>query len=185
MHTAGTVCNNGDVRLRDGVCEREGRVEVCLDDRWGTVCDDGWDSNEASVVCGQLGYARTGVMLMEGWGTKLEMMFLPSFFLPHIVVWMHLASVVQELSCMLVNKQYTTFSSHCYLPSAGARAAQGGNFPSGRGSILLDDMECTGMESNIFNCFGETKKHDCSHSEDAGVVCEGLLLYIRPSLFLG
>ena len=35
-------------------------MEVCLDDRWGTVCDNGWDSNEASVVCGQLGYARTG-----------------------------------------------------------------------------------------------------------------------------
>ena len=57
--------------------------------------------------------------------------------------------------------------------SAGARAAQGGIFPRGRGSILLDDMECTGTEANLLDCSGETEEHDCSHQEDAGVVCEG------------
>lgn len=60
------MCNDGDLRLRDGVCEREGRVEVCLDDRWGTICDDGWGSNEASVVCGQLNFSREGEVSMKG-----------------------------------------------------------------------------------------------------------------------
>ena len=31
-------------------------MEVCLDGLWGTVCDDGWDSNDATTVCKQLGY---------------------------------------------------------------------------------------------------------------------------------
>ena len=53
------TCTQGDIRLMGSL--DEGRVEVCNNGDWGTVCDDHFGPNEASVVCRQLGFSGVGV----------------------------------------------------------------------------------------------------------------------------
>ncbi|XP_011406906.2 PREDICTED: deleted in malignant brain tumors 1 protein-like isoform X1 [Amphimedon queenslandica] len=105
------TCFDGSVRLVRGSNSLEGRVEVCRNGSWGTVCDDSWDNTDATVVCRQLG-----------------------------------------------------------LRHAIGIAYFGAYFGQGTGSILMDDVRCTGSELNLTSC-SHTTFHNCSHSEDAGVRC--------------
>ena len=103
----------GAIRLASGRDSSEGRVEIFHDGLWGTVCDDGWDLDDATVVCQQLGF-----------------------------------------------------------PSAEVAVLFGTTFGAGTGPIWLDEVDCTGSETNLTQCshngFGN---EDCGHSEDAGVQC--------------
>ena len=56
-------CTEGDVRLLEGSNTREGRVEVCLNNVWGTVCDDGFGKPDATVVCRQLQLSVAGILI--------------------------------------------------------------------------------------------------------------------------
>ena len=47
---------DGDVRLVDGSNPLEGRVEICLNRAWGTICNNSFGTSDATVVCRQLRY---------------------------------------------------------------------------------------------------------------------------------
>ena len=52
-------------------------------------------------------------------------------------------------------------------------ATPGSRFGAGSGEIILDDVNCTGMEHNIESCqHNGYKKDNCNHNEDAGVICD-------------
>ncbi|XP_069114156.1 macrophage scavenger receptor types I and II-like isoform X3 [Argopecten irradians] len=46
-----------DIRLVGGSSNKEGRVEILYNGNWGTICDDGFGTPDATVVCNQLGYS--------------------------------------------------------------------------------------------------------------------------------
>ena len=61
------VCQNGGIRLQGGSNTNEGRVEVCNENRWGSVCDDGWNAADAMVACRQLGLSPQGKTGFGAW----------------------------------------------------------------------------------------------------------------------
>ena len=60
--------DTGELRLVDGTHTTEdgrpceGRLEIYINGRWGTICDDYWNDEEADVACRQLGFAGGSVV---------------------------------------------------------------------------------------------------------------------------
>ena len=67
--------------------------------------------------------------------------------------------------CVIDISPKTSFSS------IAAYAYSNALYGRGTGSILLDDVRCTGTESRLIDCSYDSHTADCSHSEDAAVYC--------------
>ena len=50
------MCEHGSLRLEGGVASNKGQLEICINNMWGTICNDSFDNNAAKVACTQMGY---------------------------------------------------------------------------------------------------------------------------------
>ena len=63
------MCTAGYVRLVNDTSDShlikdtvsQGRLEVCVDGSFHTVCDRRWSDVDASVLCSELGFSRYGM----------------------------------------------------------------------------------------------------------------------------
>ena len=58
-------CDDGALRLVGGDNPLEGRVEICINNAWGTICDSTFNQDDADVICRQLGVIHNGRMEIE------------------------------------------------------------------------------------------------------------------------
>ena len=65
------LCQDGDIQLAGGSYNNVGRIDLCVNGTWGTICSNSFDNKDASVVCQQLGYSTFG---------KLHPIFQAIFF---------------------------------------------------------------------------------------------------------
>ena len=67
MYIYAALCQSGMIRITSspGTANLSiGRVEVCMNSTWGTICNDFWGNEDASVVCKQLGFSAYGDNIM-------------------------------------------------------------------------------------------------------------------------
>lgn len=122
LDTVGDNCTDGQVQLVNGSNELEGRVEICFNRAWGTICDSGFGEAEADVVCRQ------------------------------------------------IDSQFAYAHGH-------SSPLRGAAFGEGSGPIFIDNLGCSGQEAELSECptLSMIGFHQCDHSLDAGVICNGQL----------
>ena len=57
-------CNDGELRLVGGSTSTEGIVEICLNNSYGAICDDFWDTQDAKVACIVLGFTNGIIFIL-------------------------------------------------------------------------------------------------------------------------
>ena len=128
-------CTAGQLRLVGGNIANEGRVEVCVNSLWGTVCNNIWESADATVVCRQLGYSTQGQQKTAACYSLLT-------FVPYLI----------PTDAVTLNSLY---------------------FGSGTGPTHLDNVDCTGSESNLTDCPHSSFVSCSSFYSEASVRCQG------------
>ncbi|XP_063966830.1 uncharacterized protein LOC129277690 isoform X10 [Lytechinus pictus] len=216
------VLEDGEVRLVGGTTDSEGRVEVSYNGQWGTVCDDGWDTTDANVVCRSLGFVGaleavpsagfgegTGTIVLDDVNCNGNESSLLECGNPGLGINNCGHSEDAGVRCQVLedgevrlvggtsdsegrvevsyngewgtvcDDEWETTDANVVCRSLGfvgaLEAVPSAGFGQGTGTIVLDDVNCSGDESSLFECENPgLGVNNCGHSEDAGVRCEAL-----------
>nr|XP_014353710.1 PREDICTED: deleted in malignant brain tumors 1 protein-like [Latimeria chalumnae] len=192
---------NWQLRLSNGGSRCDGHLEVFYNGTWGRVLDDSWDLNDADVVCRQLGcgsalQAYNSSQYGHGagpvWLTGVECLGNESA-LHHCnrppTEHLMLRLVGHDGHCRgrvevyyngswgtVCDDQWDLCDAEVVCKQLGfghaITATTLAVFGEGRDPVWLDDMQCRGNESLLWECpLVEWGRHNCKHREDAGVVC--------------
>ena len=80
----------------------------------------------------------------------------------------------------LVVRAFISIVTHYYVLTILAGIAKlYGFFGQGRGPIVLEDVQCNGLEESLFDCANSGLRYSsCGHYEDAGVICQGIYIVL-------
>ena len=188
-------CIDGDVRLVDGPNVREGRVEICINRAWGTVCDELFNDADAVVICLQMEFSDIGTF---NYIDTLSSMYYYVCVILHSCMMKnatseHLLSLkscahfcgIHNLLVFLFRIHnvlaYVYNSDYCRTCAIlGATALSEHSYTTDSGPIFLDQVDCRGNEARLLDCdrLRQLGLARCSHSSDAAVHCEGTVMFV-------
>ncbi|NWZ60001.1 DMBT1 protein, partial [Haliaeetus albicilla] len=181
---AGVVCSDTSeqrpLRLVNGSNSCLGRVEVFHDQKWGTVCDDTWDLQDAAVVCRQLGCG----MVLSAPGSAHFGPGADPIWLDNI----HCTGTESTLTeCELNNwgEHNCAHSEDAGVVCSGAAAESPGGFLR----LVGGPGRCAGRVEVLYNGTWGTVCDDGWGSPEGRVVCQqlgcGTLLSVAPGARYG
>ena len=161
--------DDGDLRLVGGNGLADGRVELRRDGAWGTVCDAGWDLDDADVVCRQLGIgdalrAPSGAAYGEGTGSislgnvqcvgnEADLLSCPSGGTGGCVHANDAGAVCAGTPLTALTRQFTIVNSSPSNPVESFTAIRAGGTPTSIGTVSDGDtldLSGTGFEPLTF-----------------------------------